>query len=208
VIGARAGAGVRGENMSQKEAGLEVDRHAVLIVDDEPLVISALVRALDEEPYRIAGASGGEEALQLMDKRRFKVVVSDEKMPGMAGAEFLARVRELHPETVRIMLTGQASLQATLAAVNRGEIYRFFTKPWDDTELRLALRSAVERYDLEQENRRLLRTVRRQSQALKFLERSYPGISQLRRDTSGAIRIEIADSELEEIIASCNALEG
>lgn len=193
--------------MKGKEDALEGKQHPVLIVDDEPLVISALVRVLDEEPYRITGSSGGEQALQLMAQHPFKVVISDEKMPGMAGAEFLARVRELHPETVRIMLTGEASLQATMRAVNRGEIYRFFTKPWDDTELKLALRSAVEKYDLEQEKRRLLRTVRRQSQELKFLERSYPGISELRRDASGAIRIEIADTELEEIIASCNLPE-
>lgn len=193
--------------MKPKEDAPEGKQHAVLIVDDEPLVISALVRVLDEEPYRITGSWGGEQALQLMAQHPFKVVISDEKMPGMAGAEFLARVKELHPETVRIMLTGEASLQATMRAVNRGEIYRFFTKPWDDTELKLALRSAVEKYDLEQEKRRLLRTVRRQSQELKFLERSYPGISELRRDASGAIRIEIADTELEEIIASCNLPE-
>jgi two-component system, probable response regulator PhcQ len=182
----------------------------ILIVDDEPHVISALMRGLDDEPFRVTGAAGGKEALQLMAGHRFKAVISDEKMPGMDGAEFLALVKELHPETVRIMLTGHASIEATMRAVNSGEIYRFFIKPWNDTELKLAIRSALEKYDLEQENRRLLRTVRRQSQELNYLERSYPGISELSRDKRGAIRIdtEVSEEEIAGIIAQCNGLDG
>ncbi len=178
----------------------------ILIVDDEPHVISALIRGLDEEPYLLTGAPGGKEALQLMSQQGFKVVISDEKMPGMDGAEFLSLVKKFHPETVRIMLTGHASIEATMRAVNSGEIYRFFTKPWDDTELKLALRSAVEKYDLEHENRRLLRTVRQQSRELRYLERSYPGISELRREADGAIRIDdgISEDEIASIIARCN----
>ncbi|WP_224984323.1 response regulator [Geomonas agri] len=179
--------------------------HSILIVDDEPHVISALMRGLDEEPYLIQGAPGAKEALELMTRRRFKVVISDEKMPGMDGAEFLGIVKELYPETVRIMLTGHASIEATMRAVNSGEIYRFFTKPWNDTELKLALKSALEKYYLEEENRRLLKTVKHQSQELKYLEKNYPGISQLRREVDGAIRIdEISQEEIDGIIAQCN----
>jgi DNA-binding NtrC family response regulator len=181
----------------------------ILIVDDEPHVISALMRGLDEEPYRITGTGGAAQALQLMTGHAFKVVISDEKMPGMDGAEFLALVKERYPETVRIMLTGHASLEATMRAVNSGEIYRFFTKPWDDIELKLAIRSALEKYDLEQENRRLLKTVRRQSRELRYLEQSYPGISELRRDAGGAIRIdsELSAEEIASIITACNMAE-
>lgn len=94
-----------------------------------------------------------------------------------------------------------------MRAVNSGEIYRFFIKPWDDIELKLAIRSALEKYDLEHENRRLLRTVRHQSQELRYLERSYPGISELRREVGGAIRIEseLSEEEIAGIIADCNA---
>ena len=180
--------------------------NTILIVDDEPHVISALMRGMDEEPYLLTGASGGEEALQLMARQRFKVVISDERMPGMDGAEFLSLVKERYPETVRIMLTGHASVEATMRAVNRGEIYRFFTKPWNDTDLKLALRSALEKYDLEQENRRLLRTVRHQSHELRYLERSYPGISDLRKGVDGSIRIdlELSEEEIAAIISQCN----
>lgn len=182
------------------------ENNPILIVDDEPHVISSLTRSLDEEPFQISGSHGGKEALQLMQTQRFKVVISDERMPGMDGAEFLSLVKELHPETVRIMLTGHASVEATMRAVNSGEIYRFFTKPWNDTELKLALRSALEKYDLEQENRRLLRTVKQQSQELRYLERAYPGISDLRREADGAIMIdeEISEEEIASIIAQCN----
>jgi len=185
------------------------ENDSILIVDDEPHVISALMRGLDEEHYRVMGACSGREALQLMADHTFKVVISDERMPGMDGAEFLGLVKGLHPETVRIMLTGHASIEATMRAVNSGEIYRFFTKPWNDTELKLAIRSALEKYDLEQENRRLLRTVRHQSQELKYLEKSYPGISEIRKDAGGAIQIDtdVSDDEIAALIAQCNGLE-
>ena len=187
-------------------SNLKKEQHSILIVDDEPHVISALMRGLDEEGYLITGAPSGKEALRLMAQQRYHVVISDEKMPGMDGAEFLGLVKEFHPETVRIMLTGHASIEATMRAVNSGEIYRFFTKPWNETEIKLALRSAVEKYDLEEENRRLLRTVKHQSQELKFLEKSYPGISDLRREADGAIRIdeELSEEEIESIISQCN----
>jgi DNA-binding NtrC family response regulator len=186
---------------------MPTDNDTILIVDDEPHVISALRRGLDDEAYLITGATGAAEALLLMAGHSFKVVISDEKMPGMDGAEFLALVKERYPETVRIMLTGHASIEATMRAVNSGEIYRFFTKPWDEIELKLAIGSALEKYDLERENRRLLRTVRRQSQELRYLEKSYPGISELRMDAGGAIRIdtEVSEEEIARIISECNA---
>ena len=178
--------------------------NAILLVDDEAHVISALKRALLDEPYDVVGAASGEEALQLMTQQRFKVVISDERMPGMDGAEFLDHVRRLHPETVRIMLTGHASIEATMRAVNSGEIYRFFTKPWEDVMLKMAIRSAIEKFDLEEENRRLLRTVKRQSSELRYLENHYPGISEVRKDARGAIVIDLSDEEVADIVAACN----
>ncbi len=183
--------------------------NTILIVDDEPLVVLALMRGLDEEPFKITGAGGAEEALLLMAGQTFKVVISDEKMPGMDGAEFLARVKKLYPETVRIMLTGNASMQSAMRAVNHGEIYRFFAKPWNDTELKLAILSALEKYDLEHENRRLLRTVRRQSRELRRLESVHPGICELSRDERGAIRIEeeLSEEEIAGLMAQCGGAD-
>ena len=177
----------------------------LLLVDDEPDVLAALQRALFDEPYEIFTAPDATEALAVLERRPVKVVVSDERMPGMSGADFLATVRERYPQTVRILLTGHASLESTRKAVNAGGIYRFFTKPWDEEELLLGLRGAVEKYDLQEENRRLLKTVRRQSQEFKALEAHYPGISSVHKDQSGTYLLpELSEGELEEIVERCN----
>jgi len=114
----------------------------VMLVDDESNVLSALTRALIDEPFDIITASSGNEALELMEGKTIKAIVSDERMVGMQGSELLAEVKRRSPETVRILLTGHATLDAAMRAVNVGEIYRFFLKPWDDTEVRFALMSA------------------------------------------------------------------
>jgi DNA-binding NtrC family response regulator len=104
-----------------------------------------------------------------------------------------------------MMLTGHASIEATMEAVNNGEIYRFFTNPWDAMSIKLALRSAVEKFDLEDENRRLLKTVKRQSQEFRALEREFPGISEVTRDPRGTVELpDIGDDEIAAIIAAYN----
>ncbi|HTZ17808.1 MAG TPA: response regulator [Dissulfurispiraceae bacterium] len=174
----------------------------ILIVDDEPRVISALKRSFAEEPYYIYSAENGKEGLALLSTHKIKVVLSDEMMPGMSGAEFLAKVSSQFPKTIKIMLTGHADLGAAINAINRGEIYRFFTKPWDDFELRFSVRSAVDKYDLEEENRRLLSIIKEQALNLKLLEKEYPGITQLEYDEKGRIIIQdVPDKELERIMA-------
>lgn len=181
-----------------------MEDHILLIVDDEPNVIAALKRALMNEDLEILSAPGGSEALEVLSQHPVQVVVSDEKMPFMSGSEFLSRVKNLYPHTVRLMLTGQASIEAAMRAINDGEIYRFFTKPWDDVALALAIRSAFEKHDLEAENRILLQTVRRQAVELKLLERQFPGISEVARDESGMIILEnLSEEELREIVKQC-----
>ena len=108
----------------------------------------------------------------------------------MTGLEFLKLVRDRHPDTVRLMLTGHADMQTAINAINQGEIYRFLTKPWDDTELKVTLYLAFEQLELERENRGLLATVRRQHELIKSLEHDHPGIGHLVRDADGAILID------------------
>jgi two-component system, probable response regulator PhcQ len=173
----------------------------ILLVDDEPNVLSALMRELADEPYEIVTALSGEEAMNLVSDRSFKVIISDERMPGMDGASFLAAAKEISPLSVRMMLTGHASIDATMRAINDGEIYRFFMKPWNSLELKQSIRSAIEKFDLEDENRRLLKVVKRQSQELRALETHHPGISQLRRDRAGAVVLpEISDDEVRQLM--------
>lgn len=178
----------------------------ILLVDDEANVLSALKRALFDEPLHIMTAGGGEEALSIMESQAFKLVVSDERMLGMQGSEFLAQVREHYPDTVRIMLTGHATLEAAMKAVNEGEIYRFFAKPWNDHDLIFAIRSAIEKYDLEAENRRLLATIKQQSLEIKVLEKRYPGISRVQKDSHGNFVLpDIEGDELKRILMECES---
>jgi two-component system probable response regulator PhcQ len=178
----------------------------VMLVDDEANVLSALTRALIDEPFEIITANGSTQALELMEGKTIKVIVSDERMVGMQGSELLAEVKRRSPQTVRILLTGHATLDAAMRAVNQGEIYRFFLKPWDDMQLRFALMSAIEKYDLEEENRRLLATVRNQALEIRVLERRYPGISRVQQDESGTFVLpDIAEDELNTIIEECEA---
>lgn len=177
----------------------------ILLVDDEANVLAALNRALFEEPYEIRTATSGEQALEIMRSCGFKAVISDERMIGMQGSEFLAQVKELYPETVRILLTGHATLEAAMKAVNQGEIYRFFTKPWNDTEIKFAVRSAIEKYDLEDENRRLLSTVKRQSLEMKVLERRFPGISRVEKDSQGNFVLDdMPEEDIRRLMGMCD----
>ena len=176
----------------------------ILLVDDETSVLSALSRALFDEQYEIVTRTSGEEALDAMKQTCFKVVISDERMFGMQGSEFLALAQELYPETVRILLTGHATMEAAMHAVNAGGVYRFFTKPWNDIEIKFAIRSAVEKYDLEAENRRLLRTIRQQALEIKVLEKQYPGITRLAKDKQGSFVLpDIPEEEVARLIAEC-----
>ena len=169
----------------------------ILLVDDEKSVLAALSRALFDEPLEIVTATSAEAALQIMDNELFKVVISDEHMLGMQGSEFLEQVKQLYPETVRI--------EAPMSAVNRGEIYRFFAKPWNDTEIRFAIRSAIEKYDLEEENRCLLATIRQQKLELKILEYRYPGISRVERDSRVAFVLpDISEDEIHGMVLECD----
>ena len=91
-----------------------------------------------------------------------------------------------------------------MKAVNQGEIYRFFTKPWSDTDLKFAIRSALERYDLEAENRRLLATVKSQAMEIKVLEKRYPGISRVKKDELGSFVLpDLSEAEIKMMMAEC-----
>lgn len=115
----------------------------LLCVDDEPYVLNALMR-LFRSHYEVGIATSGAQALQLMDTLPFDVVISDQRMPGMSGVELLSRIRTKHPRAMRILLTGYADLEATLDAVNRGEVFRYVTKPWNNDQLRVVVEQAMQ----------------------------------------------------------------
>jgi CheY-like chemotaxis protein len=120
----------------------EQRKGTLLLLDDEPNVLSSLMRLLRRDGYQILAAHNAQEAFSMLATHEVQVVVSDQRMPDMNGTEFLSRVRKLYPGTVRIILSGYAELESVLGAINRGEIYRFYTKPWDDQALRDNIREA------------------------------------------------------------------
>jgi len=122
------------------------DRKTLLIVDDEPGIRSALNRALRGDGYHILTADGGAAALDVLAVNAVQVIISDQRMPGMSGTEFLNTVKQLHPDTVRIILSGYTDLDVVTESVNRGAVYKFLTKPWDDHALREQVRDAFRRY--------------------------------------------------------------
>jgi len=129
-------------------------KETILIVDDQPEILNAVERLLKEE-YRILTAPSGQSALDILQNQRIAVILADQRMPGMTGVEFLSRAIALQPDTVRILITAYADITASIDAVNRGQIYYYISKPWEPEELLLIIRQAVEKFQLQQENRKL-----------------------------------------------------
>lgn len=149
--------------------------HTLLIVDDEPKIYHALRRALHRErDWKTLYADGAEAALKMLETESVDIVIADENMPGMNGTQLLGLVRQKYPDIIRMMLTGDARLDVVMNAVNRGEIYRFFTKPCDEAQLIISIRDALQMRVLKAESRRLLDTVKRQAARLRQLEGGAP----------------------------------
>lgn len=127
----------------------------LLLVDDEDNILAALKRLVRRDGYTILTANGGSQALQRLAENEVDVIVSDQRMPGMTGVEFLRRAKELYPDTVRMVLSGYTELTSITDAINEGAIYKFLTKPWDDERLRAHIAEAFVHKEMVDENRRL-----------------------------------------------------
>lgn len=131
-------------------------KNTVLFVDDEPLILSTIRRATEDEAFTAIFADGGEEALKIFEKRQISVIVTDMRMPGMNGLTLLKAIRKNYPQTVRIVLSGYTQLSQVLAAVNQGDIFQFIPKPWNmQEELLETVRRGIEHYNLIAERDRL-----------------------------------------------------
>ncbi|MDA8091501.1 MAG: response regulator [Nitrospiraceae bacterium] len=139
----------------------------LLLVDDEENVLRSLQRLLFEEDLEILTATSGAAGLDILREKELAVIVSDQKMPHMSGAEFLAQAAKVSPDTVRIILTAYADTGSAIKAINDGGVYRYISKPWNDGELAGIIREAVERYALVRENKRLAELTARQNEELR-----------------------------------------
>ncbi len=139
----------------------------LLLVDDEPNILRALKRLLRRDGYSITTANSGKEGLECIKQQDFGVIVSDQRMPEMNGTEFFAQAKEIAPDTVRIILSGYTDLKSITNSINEGAIYKFFTKPWDDEQLKENVRKAFEYHELSGENKRLQQELRATNQELE-----------------------------------------
>ena len=145
----------------------------LLLVDDEPAILSALRRLLRPEGYTLHLAESGHAGLELLEREKVDLVISDMRMPEMDGAQFLEQVRLRWPDITRLLLTGYADISSTIDAINRGEIYRYISKPWVDSDLMLIIRGALESARLRNENQRLLELTQKQNAELTEQERKW-----------------------------------
>ena len=117
----------------------------VLFVDDEEQILTSLERGLLDEPYGKIFVTGGKEAIEILDKEKVDVIVTDMRMPEMSGLELLKIVKEKHPEIIRMVLSGYTQITSLLTAINQGEIFKYITKPWNlEEEFKPAVREALE----------------------------------------------------------------
>lgn len=141
--------------LTLENANAVLATRTVLLVDDEENILSALKRLLQRDGYRILTAGGGLEGLAMLASEPVDVIISDRRIPQMAGVEFLRQVKPLYPDTVHMVLSGYTELQSITNDINEGAIYRFLTKPWDDDLLRGHIVDASRSKEMVVEHKRL-----------------------------------------------------
>jgi two-component system NtrC family sensor kinase len=146
-----------------------MSEHTVLLVDDEANILKSLKRLFLDMDYKVILATSGPEGLGYLEKEPIDLVISDYRMPEMTGVEFLSKVKAEHPDTVRMILSGFADVEAVVEAINQGEIYKFLAKPWNDQELLSTVKRALEHSSLQRENDKLLRELQSTNAELKKL---------------------------------------
>lgn len=179
----------------------------VLCVDDEPNILSALRRLFRNSGHRFLSAGGGAQALEVLQSEAVDLVISDMRMPGMDGAQLLEQVRERWPRTVRLLLTGQADVSSTIAAINRGRVHRYITKPWNDDELLTTVNQSLEIVALEREKDRLEALTEQQNLALRELNAGLEAKVEQRTEELSRLNHQLKKNYLTSIKVFSNLIE-
>ncbi len=167
----------------------------LLVIDDEEEILKALTRQF-RRTYNVHIANSAETGWRIMTEYPVHVIISDQRMPGMNGTEFFGKVKADYPDATRLLLTGYADIQAVIAAINDGNIYRYIVKPWDPVELDTVVREAFERYNLIVENRKLMSDLREVNASLEA------------RVQERTLQLEQANEMLKLMIAQRDSLLG
>ncbi len=172
-------------------------KSAILLVDDEPNITSALKRLLRKSNYQIFVASGGEQGLTILSENAIDVVISDMRMPNMDGAEFLSRVKKYDEKIIRILLTGYSDMSSTILAINDAEIFRYISKPWNDEDIQVTIKKGIELRELEKEKKRLEKLTKKQNKELLALNRDLESKVEFRTKKLKAMMDELQASNDE-----------
>lgn len=149
---------------------MQQEKVKVLYVDDEPNNLSSF-KATFRRDFQIYLAESGEEGLQVLRDNHIDVIVTDQRMPNMTGVEFLESVIPEFPDPMRILLTGYTDIQAVIDAINKGKIYHYLSKPWDEQYLRTVINNAHEMYRLRQQNKFMMEQLKISNEQLEFMLR-------------------------------------
>lgn len=166
----------------------------ILIVDDEAGVISALKRTFMNDDIYIISAASGEQGLKILEGAKADLVISDQSMPGMDGIDFVREVRITYPDILTIILTAHADINNALLAINQAGVYKFIIKPWNDAELRITVKRALELLDTIREKDALAEEVKAKDILLADLEQKHPGITKVERNKKGYIVLRLGNS--------------
>ena len=167
------------------------ESHNILAVDDEGKVLDSLKRVfLDEQRITLITTTDPQEALQIAVTRDIDLIIADQQMPGMTGIELLERVIQKKPDIITIVLTGYSDVKVILKAVNDIGVYKFILKPWKNDDLYWTVVRALEMKELVENNRHLNCELKKRDAYLRELESRNPGITKVKRDSSGAVIID------------------
>lgn len=169
----------------------------ILIVDDEVNVTKSLQRLLITEPWDVTTCNDPNEALAILKQEKFAVILSDFRMPGLNGVEFLSLTKNIQNDAIRMIMSGVADTDTVISAVNEAEIFRFINKPWNCSELTHAIAQGIKLRDILVENKQFADILRKQQQVIDYqnealtrLEEDSPGITKVNWDEEGRIIID------------------
>ncbi|MFT3903687.1 MAG: response regulator [Niabella sp.] len=142
----------------------------VLYVDDEVHNLNSF-KACFRRDYNVFLAENANEGLKVLEANDIQIIITDQRMPGMTGIEFLESILESYPEPIRMLLTGYADISAVIDAINKGQVYKYVQKPWEEADLRMSIDKALELYYLRKENKELTKKLLEVNEQLEFLLR-------------------------------------
>tara|TARA_B100000809_G_scaffold230609_1_gene245170 strand:+ start:304 stop:777 length:474 start_codon:yes stop_codon:yes gene_type:complete len=149
---------------------VKLDKINILYVDDEIGNLTAF-KASFRRDFNIFIAESAEEGINVLDQNEIEIILTDQRMPETTGIEFLQSIMEKYPEAIRIMVTGFSDIEAVIDAINKGKVYKYITKPWDNDSLKITINQAYEVYQLRKENKQLTQSLIQSNKQLEFMLR-------------------------------------